>query len=88
MSVGRGNRKTKKLHAAQLPGVAGTATNPQHTTACGLPQSRRYVRHPASREEVNCNDCLRALVDACGYAEFLARAGFASATSRGHKRIR
>ena len=75
MSVGRGNRKTRKIHASHL--------SKRGLTMCELPQSRRYVRmYPDAKlvvrgtgEPVNCNECLRALVDACTYPEFLWHAG-------------
>ena len=77
MSVGRGNRKTKKIHALRNDRI--------RATLCGLPISRRYVRsgNESDAWAVNCDDCLRALVDACTYPEFLRRAGFAKAGPHG-----
>jgi hypothetical protein len=75
VSVGRGNRKTRKVHAAGA----------DYRTACDLYAKRRYV-HPradwraigaVTSEKVNCTDCLKALVDLCAYPEFLVRSGVA-----------
>lgn len=80
MSVGRGNRKTRKIHAVMVYGEypKGVATIGR-LTACNLPTSRRYVRtgNESAKWVVNCNGCLRALVDACDYSDFLKRAGLA-----------
>lgn len=75
MSVGRGNRKTRKIHAPHL--------KKRGLTMCELPQARRYVRmYPSALlvvrgtgEPVNCHECLLALVDACTFADFLLHAG-------------
>jgi hypothetical protein len=71
VSVGRGNRKTRKIHAA---GVLD-----RRFTLCTLARSRRYVRAGNEGPDwaVNCQDCLKVLVDTCTYPEFLQRAGLA-----------
>ncbi len=55
MSVGRGNRKTKKIHAKGLD-------TDGRLTACNLPQRRRYVRNgnEGAAWAVNCTSCLKA----------------------------
>lgn len=81
MSVGRGNRKTRKIHAAGA----------DYRTACDLYAKRRYVRPhagwraigPFTVEKVNCIECLKMLVDNCDFAEFLARSGEAKTGSHG-----
>lgn len=73
MSVGRGNRKSKKIHAKSID-TAG-----RRLTACNLPQARRYVRNGNESAEwfVNCPRCLKALVASSTFEEFLMRTGIA-----------
>ena len=76
MSIGRGNRKTRKIHAKSSAG---------RLTACGLPQKRRYVRNgnESAGWAVNCTPCLKALVASSTFEEFLTRCGTAKTGPRG-----
>jgi hypothetical protein len=53
--------RKRKLHAG---------TDSHKFTACGLPTSRRYVAHPTAGADVDCSDCLHALVDLLSWADF------------------
>lgn len=53
--------RKRKIHA-------GTISH--RLTACGLSRHRRYVAHPTSGAEVNCQECLKALVDRRSHEDF------------------
>jgi hypothetical protein len=63
--------RTRKIHARDPKNFLATM--------CERPTSRRYCRsgNESAAYAVNCQDCLRVLVDTCDYKEFLRRAGFA-----------
>jgi hypothetical protein len=61
--------RTRKIHAAKPKDAR------PRLTMCDLPQSHRYIRHPAG-EAVNCGECLVAC-QALEPIEHLCRTGIA-----------